>query len=528
VAAIDVTERRRAEEILRANEARYRRFFEADLAGAFVTNAQGMVVDCNAAALRMLGYRSFDELRGRPAGALYKEPGVREAILEQLREHGRLDQVELELRKADAGSLRVLANILAEVDAEGHLTEVRSFFFDVTDRRKVEAQLRQSQKMDAIGRLAGGVAHDFNNLLGVITGYCELLGRDLARVLAQSNPALRRLQEIRKAADRAAGLTRQLLTFSRQQAAEPRNLDLNAVVMDIEKMLTRLIGEDIEIVQTLAPDLGCVRADAGQIEQVILNLAVNARDAMPEGGKLIIETANVDLDDRFVSAHPDVKPGRHVLLAVSDTGQGMTRETLSRVFEPFFTTKPQGKGTGLGLATVHGIVRQSGGAVDVYSEVGHGTSFKVYLPRVLDAAATAPRPVAPTPPPRGTERVLLMEDSDALRAMMLEILEASGYTVLEAADPGASIEALAEQAAGADLLISDVVMPHFSGPELAARIKATNPRARVLFISGYTDEMVARKGVLDADVHFLQKPFTFDGLLQKVRNVLDADRGIAA
>jgi two-component system, cell cycle sensor histidine kinase and response regulator CckA len=293
-------------------------------------------------------------------------------------------------------------------------------------------------------------------------------------------------------------------------------------------MLTRVIGEDIEIVRALAPDLGTVRADAGQIEQVILNLAVNARDAMPAGGKLILETANKELDERYASLHPDAKPGPHVLLAVSDTGQGMTQETMAQVFEPFFTTKPAGKGTGLGLATVHGIVRQSGGSVDVYSEPGHGTSFKVYLPRVLGVAATASRPAHPPPAPRGTERVLLMEDSDALREMMREILEASGYTVLQPSDPQASLEALAQQAAGVDLLISDVVMPRFSGPELAARLESTNPRARVLFISGYTDEMVGSKGVLGTAVHFLQKPFTFDALLHKVRSVLDAQRGKAA
>jgi CheY-like chemotaxis protein len=353
----------------------------------------------------------------------------------------------------------------------------------------------------------------------VITGYGELLERDLP----EDHPGRRRLREIRRAADSAVALTRQLLTFSRQQALEMRVLDLNETVPNAEKMLRRLIGEDIELVTALAPELGRVRADAGQIEQVIMNLAINARDAMPRGGKLMIETANVDLDERYLATHPSVKPGPHVMIAVSDTGHGMDANTIAHMFEPFFTTKEKGKGTGLGLATVYGIVQQSGGTVNVYSEVGHGTSFKVYLPRVDDEAAQLRAAEGEVVAPRGTETILLVEDSDSLREMIREVLEVSGYTVNEADTPEAAARAVSMKGSATDLLLTDVIMPGVSGPDLAARLGATNPRARVLYISGYTDEMIGSRGRgLDSGTNFLQKPFTFDALLRKVRDVLDA------
>ncbi|HEV8610991.1 MAG TPA: ATP-binding protein [Thermoanaerobaculia bacterium] len=373
--------------------------------------------------------------------------------------------------------------------------------------------------MEAIGRLAGGVAHDFNNLLGVITGYGELLDKDIP----EGHPGRRRVREIRRAAESAASLTRQLLTFSRQQALETRILDVNEIVPSAEKMLRRLIGEDIHLVTNLAPDLGRVRADGGQIEQVIMNLAINARDAMPEGGKLMIETANVELDEHYLATHPAVKPGPHVMLAVSDTGHGMDANTIAHMFEPFFTTKEHGKGTGLGLATVYGIVQQSGGTVNVYSEAGQGTSFKVYLPRVDDEAVQTKPAGGDVVTPRGTETILLVEDSDSLREMIREVLEASGYAVNEASTPEAAARAVTTTGAATDLLLTDVIMPGMSGPDLAARLGSTNPRARVLYISGYTDEMIGSRGRgLDPGTNFLQKPFTFEALLRKVRDVLDA------
>jgi PAS domain S-box-containing protein len=509
---------RRADEA-RESQERYRHFFEADLAGAVVTDPEGLVLDANPSALRMFGLDSVAGFAGRRISSLYVRPEQRDEMLAQLGEKGRADQVEIEMRTADGRPLHVLANLGGRRDAEGKMLEIHAFLVDITDKRRVEVQLRQAQKMEAIGRLAGGVAHDFNNLLGVITGYGELLDKDLP----EGHPGRRRLREIRRAAESAASLTRQLLTFSRQQALETRILDVNEIVPSAEKMLRRLIGEDIHLVTNLAPDLGRVRADAGQIEQVIMNLAINARDAMPEGGRLMIETANVALDERYVATHPAATPGPHVMLAVSDTGHGMDANTIAHMFEPFFTTKEKGKGTGLGLATVYGIVQKSGGTVNVYSEAGHGTSFKVYLPRIEDEGVQAQPAGGDIVTPRGTETILLVEDSDSLRELIREVLEAAGYAVNEASTAQAAAHAVTTKGAATDLLLTDVIMPGMSGPDLAARLGSSNPRARVLYISGYTDEMIGSRGRgLDPGTNFLQKPFTFEALLRKVRDVLDA------
>jgi two-component system, cell cycle sensor histidine kinase and response regulator CckA len=387
---------------------------------------------------------------------------------------------------------------------------------DVSEKKRLEADLLQAQKMDAVGRLAGGVAHDFNNLLGVISGYSQLLGKDLG----PEHRGLKRVEEIQKAAERAAGLTRQLLAFSRKQMLEMKVLDLNAIVSDIGTMLHRLIGEDIQLVTKVAADLGSVRADRGQIDQVILNLVVNARDAMPHGGQLQIETANVALDEGYARAHSDVRAGRYVQLAVSDSGEGMTAETQSHIFEPFFTTKEAGKGTGLGLATVFGIVKQSGGHVAVYSEVGQGSTFRVYLPRVDEEAARIIPVAGRGAAVGGNETILLVEDADALRAMIREILESAGYAVLECSN--AEEAASRMTAARADLLLTDVIMPRLSGPDLARELRAARPGLKVLFMSGYTDEAIARRGVLETGARFMEKPFTTEVLLQNVRVTLDA------
>jgi CheY-like chemotaxis protein len=371
--------------------------------------------------------------------------------------------------------------------------------------------------MEAVGQLAGGVAHDFNNLLGVITGYGDMLARDLG----PQHPAQRRVEQIRKAAERAVSLTRQLLAFSRKQVLEPKVLDLSAVVADLEKMLRRLIGENVHIVTAFGRDLGRVRADPGQIEQVIVNLAVNARDAMPGGGKLIIETANADLDWRYARKHVDVEPGLYVLLAVTDTGLGMDAVTAARIFEPFFTTKEEGRGTGLGLSTVYGIVKQSGGHINVYSEPGRGTTFKIYLPRVDEVATSAPSASLPSAPPSGSETVLLVEDADALRVMIGEVLGDAGYTVLEASNPLDALKRAEDHVGPLHLAITDVIMPGMSGPDLAARLEAVRPGLRLVYMSGYTDEAIGHHGVLEEGTHFLQKPFTADALLRKLRHVLD-------
>ena len=424
---------------------------------------------------------------------------------------------EYRFRHRDGTYLWVRDEQVLIEDATGR-REVVGSWSDVTEKKRLEAQLLQSQKMESVGRLAGGVAHDFNNLLGVITGYGDLLQRDVG----PSHPAFPRVTEIRRAADRAAALTRQLLAFSRKQVLEPRVLDLNAVVSEIEKMLRRLIGEDVQLVTVFGADLGPVKADPGQMEQVIVNLAVNARDAMPQGGKLIIETGNVELDQAYLRQRPDARAGAHVMLAISDTGHGMDAETLSHMFEPFFTTKEPGKGTGLGLATVYGIVRQSGGHVMIYSEPGRGTTFKIYLPRFDGAEDTAAATsVAPEPPLSGNETVLLVEDEASLRVMIREILESAGYEVLEGATPEEALAASGGYAQTIHLLLSDVVLPRMSGRQVAEALRISRPEARVLFMSGYTDDAISHHGILEPGTHFIQKPFTTDGLLRKVRQVLD-------
>jgi len=384
--------------------------------------------------------------------------------------------------------------------------------------RKSEEQLRQSQKVEAIGRLAGGIAHDFNNLLTIINGYTELI---LARMPGEDR-LTRDVNEIRKAGMRAASLTRQLLAFSRKQILEPKVLDLNAIVVDTEKMLRRLIGEDIELIISPAADLRRTKADPGQVEQVIMNLAVNSRDAMPQGGKLILETANVDLDDAYASRHVGVRPGAYVRLAMSDTGCGMDAETMAHIFEPFFTTKGPGKGTGLGLSTVYGIVKQSGGNVWAYSEPGHGTTFKIYLPQAEGEVDRVGRDGRRPGVPKGSETVLLVEDQKELRELVCQMLEMNGYTVVAASDGFEAIEICGKFEGPIQLMLSDVVMPQMGGRELAQRLTALRPDLKVLYMSGYTSDAIVHHGILDPDTAFLQKPFTPDGLAVKVREVLDA------
>jgi two-component system, cell cycle sensor histidine kinase and response regulator CckA len=378
-----------------------------------------------------------------------------------------------------------------------------------------EAQLRQAQKMEAIGQLAGGVAHDFNNLLTAIMGYGQIMRSRIIDAKAE-----RDLDEILKAADRAAALTRQLLAFSRQQVLDPKVLDLNRLITDMDKMLQRLIGEDIDLATMPGGDLGRVKADPGQIEQVVMNLVVNARDAMPRGGKLTIETANVDLNEDYIGARQDLRSGPHVMVAVSDTGCGMTPEVRSRIFEPFFTTKEIGRGTGLGLSTVHGIVKQSGGHVEVYSEVGLGTTFKIYLPRVDEQAGTLPQQSADHDRYQGHETVLVVEDDEMIRRVIGESLRLQGYTVLEAADGSEAITLCEQERQPIDILVTDVVMPLMSGPELAQRLHSIRPDLPILFISGYTDRALLHQGQRHSGTAFLQKPFTPETLARKIREIL--------
>jgi signal transduction histidine kinase len=386
------------------------------------------------------------------------------------------------------------------------------------ERQRLEDELRQAQKMEAIGQLAGGFAHDFNNMMTAVVGFSELA---LAR-LEQAHPLRRYVEEIRRAGKRASALTSQLLAFSRKQVLQPRVLDLNEVVAEVETLLQRLIGEDVELVSVLDPGLAPIEADPGQLEQVIMNLAINARDAMPTGGKLTIETANASLDADYAASHFDVEPGAYVLLAVSDNGIGMDAETQARIFEPFYTTKEQGKGTGLGLATVFGIIKQSGGDISVYSEPGHGTTIKIYLPRT-QARAEPPEPrVARERPPRGSETILLVEDEEIVRSLEREVLEENGYKVLEARSPLHALELAAEHAGAIDLLVTDVVMPELSGRQLAERITTKRPEVKILYTSGYADDAIVRHGVLEPGISLLAKPLTPASLANKVREVLDS------
>jgi two-component system cell cycle sensor histidine kinase/response regulator CckA len=510
---------RGAQEGLRRSEINFRSLVTNAPYGICRCDSAGKLLDANPALLAMLGYSSPSELAGIHLGALYADAQQWFQLADYLLSATPFNGLIVEWKRKDGTGTAVRVSGRAVSDGKkGRTFEL--FAEDVTERRALEQQLRQSQKMEAVGRLAGGVAHDFNNLLMVISGYSEFLLDRLGPDPALRGPA----QEIASAAVRATSLTRQLLAFSRKQMLAPKILDLNSVVTENLKMLNRMIGEDIELMMVPAADLGTVRADAGQIEQVIMNLAVNARDAMPAGGKLTIETSNVSLDEDYARFHAPLRPGNYVMLAISDTGAGMDSETQSHIFEPFFTTKGP-KGTGLGLSTVYGIVKQSGGYIWVYSEAGKGTTFKVYLPRVADtveAPAQVAIPAESTATEPGTETVLLVEDETNLRYLARQFLEKQGYRVVEAADGAAAMQIAVAHEGMIHLLLTDVIMPGMNGRELAQRISEIRPNVKVLYMSGYTENVIGSNGTLDAGVRLLQKPFTLRDLKSKVREVLDS------
>jgi len=513
-------QRRQAEAALRASEERFRALVENSSDALLLLDAEGRVSYVSPSSSRHLGWGSDEMLGGSIFDFLHPDDrdtmSVR--LTDVLRSPAKPLHQDIRLQHAD-GSWREIESVAVNRLSDPSVAAIVVNARDITDRRKLEDQLRQAQKMEAVGQLAGGIAHDFNNLLTAILGYCNLMRDDMPA----ENPLRADLDEIHTAGERAASLTRQLLAFSRRQMLQPQIIDINVIVQQLEKLLRRLISEDVELITALAQNLMTVRVDPASIEQVLVNLAVNARDAMPSGGRLTIETANVDLDESFVQAHVPMKAARYVMLAVGDTGQGMDADTRARVFEPFFTTKEQGKGSGLGLATVYGMVKQSGGYIWVYSEPTHGTVFKVYFPPAQTRTAVSDEQNAgrrSSDAMHGWETVLLVEDEDAVRALAREVLRRHGYIVLEARHGVDALRVAERHPDDIHLMVTDLVMPHLGGRDLVERLTEVRPKMKVLFMSGYTDHAVMHRD-LTPGTAFLQKPFTPEAFARKVRTVLD-------
>jgi two-component system cell cycle sensor histidine kinase/response regulator CckA len=509
-------EHQRYEEALRRSEARYRSLILSAAYGIYRCTLAGRFLDVNPALIAMLGYGSVEEvLRLDVRRDVFFNPQELDRLTEDYRRTGSLNGVEVQWKAKDGHVIVVRLSGRPVTGYEQPAEELEIIAEDITDRRQLEEQFRQAQKMEAVGRLAGGVAHDFNNLLMVINGYTEVLLEELKAGSAM----YQRVNSIQQAADRAATLTRQLLAFSRKQLLELKVVDVNTVISDMERLLRPLIGENISLITRLSPDAGRTRADAGQLEQVIMNLVVNAKDAMPDGGKITLQSSEVTVRQNF-REHRFIQAGRYVVLSVSDTGQGMDKETQSRIFEPFFTTKEKGKGTGLGLSTVYGIVKQSGGYVFPQSEPGAGTTFYIYLPRVEEA----PEQLVPVKKQEnekgGSETVLLVEDEDSVRELVRETLVTRGYKVLEAENGESGLRIAQAHGAEINILITDVVMPGMGGRELAKRLLKLLPKLGVLYLSGYTEDTILHQGALDPGTAFLQKPFTLQHLARKVREVL--------
>ncbi|MBW2700843.1 MAG: response regulator [Deltaproteobacteria bacterium] len=513
----DETERLKAEEALRLKNMA----FEDAISAQSIADTKGIITHVNPAFLEMWGHRNKEHAIGGSVASFFANEEDAGPVLDALAKSGRWEGEFLALRVDGSTFIsRGLATSLR--NEQGEVIAYQSANLDMTKQKQAEEerdrlnrQLQQSQKMESIGRLAGGVAHDFNNLLTVINNYAELLAADLR----DADPMKEDILQIREAGMRAAALTSRLLAFSRKQVMEPIVFELNEVVVNMEKILRRIIGEDLDFQALLADDLGRIRADPGQIEQVLMNLAINAKDAMPQGGSLTIETAEVELDENYASQHPDALAGRFAMLAVTDTGKGMTAEVLERVFEPFYTTKDLGQGTGLGLATVYGIVKQSGGNIFVYSEPGKGTTFKVYLP-LVEAEKPEQAAEVDTTNLRGKETILIVEDDKAVRDLTHRILASAGYKTLIAANGGEALLECEQHEGKIHLVLTDVVMPKMSGKELSDRLAKLFPKLKVLFMSGYTDNAIAHHGILDEGSHFISKPFTSPDLLKKIRAVL--------
>jgi PAS domain S-box-containing protein len=515
----DITERKRTASALEQSDAFARTFDEAPI-GIAHTSLEGRWLRVNRRLCEYLGY-TLAELMATSFMAITHADDVEQDTLALKRLiAGEVTKYEREKRYRHKNGHFVSAKLTAVLhrDADGLPGYVIAIVEDITDRVRLEGQLRQALKIEAVGRLAGGIAHDFNNLLTVIIGYSELILQELE----PGAPLRSDVEEIRHAGKSAAGLTQQLLAFSRKQILQDQIVDLNTIVTSMGALLQRLIGEDIELRTRLPAPLDRVCADAGQVEQIIMNLVLNARDAMPRGGSVTIETANAELDARWVALHPGASAGRHVMLAISDTGIGMDQDVQAHLFEPFFTTKERGKGTGLGLATVYGIVKQSGGSIFVYSEPDHGTTFKIFLPHTERAADLTSVPRSAPAARSGNETILLVEDQAEVRLVTRSTLTRHGYTVLEAADGAEALSVLDHHDGHVHLLLTDVIMPGMSGRDLAERLAAARPDLRVLYTSGYTDDTIVRRGILNDGMAFLQKPYTPDVLLQRVRDLLDS------
>jgi len=516
--ARDVTDRKRVEEKLMESESQFRSLVHDAPHGIYRVTLHGRLLQVNPALVKMLGYESEEELmRCNVEKDIYRDPEARQRLVGDYWQKQDFREVEAEWRRKDGKTIVVKMTGHPVLEKDHSLAYFEVFAEDITERRSLERQLLQSQKMEAIGRLAGGIAHDFNNLLGVILGHSDILDQQVGT----SDRLRKSVEATRHAAERAAALTMQLLAFSRKQVIEPTVIDLNASVMEIEKMLHRVIGEDIELAIRLEPGLGRIKADPGQLSQVLMNLAVNSRDAMPNGGKLVIETANADLDDTYGRQHLGAKSGPHVMLAVSDTGMGMDSETLSHIFEPFFTTKETGKGTGLGLSMVYGIIKQSNGYIMAYSEPGRGTTFKIYFPRVIEASDSPPRRVLADAASSASETILLVEDSRLLAKVTRDFLVSDGYDVLMAANPREAFRISESHHAPIHLLLTDVVMPDMNGRELAEQLLARRPEMKVLYMSSYTNGILLEHAFRAEDSAFIEKPFSHDALSRKVRHTLN-------
>jgi len=528
----EVAERKRADEALRKSEERYHRFFDENLAGAYISTPDGKLLDCNPAFANIFGFASVEEAMKSNLGTIYPNAEASQALLELLREKRKLEYYEVELQRRDSTPVHVIENVVGAFDEQGALVEINGFMLDDTERNLAEQLLilseqrfQQSQKMEAIGTLAGGVAHDFNNLLTAILGNTHLA---LSKI-KPDDPLQIRLIEIEKAGNRAAVLTRQLLAFSRRQHLERHTINLNDTINEIMKLLQRIIGEDVEVNVKAGSDLSATFADPGQIEQVIMNLSINARDAMPQGGRLTIETSNVELDENYRRHYPYVKPGKYVQITVSDTGSGIDAETQKHIFEPFFTTKEVGKGTGLGLSMVYGIVKQHEGHINVYSEEGQGTTFKIFLP-VVETAVEKEALAFHLPLRGGTEAILVAEDEEALRGLARDVLEGLGYTVLLAENGAEAVEMYEQNREQIALLLLDVVMPRMGGWEAYERIRELGGNVPLIFMTGHSSETVQSRFIKqnrlmeEFDAMLLQKPYNVEGLGRKVREMLDQVR----